>query len=75
MKDIDQGAATSVWVATAPELDGVGGLYFEDCQQARSWDAANPIKGVTAFSLDPVSADRLWEVTDALIANVFKPSA
>lgn len=67
MKNIDQGAATSVWVATAPELDGVGGLYFEDCHQARRWDAANPIKGVTDYSLDPVRADRLWEVTEGLI--------
>jgi NAD(P)-dependent dehydrogenase (short-subunit alcohol dehydrogenase family) len=67
MKNIDQGAATSVWVATAPELDGIGGLYFEDCHQARRWDPANPIKGVTDYSLDPVSADRLWEVTERLI--------
>jgi NAD(P)-dependent dehydrogenase (short-subunit alcohol dehydrogenase family) len=69
MKTIDQGAATSVWVATAPELAGIGGRYFEDCQQARRWDAANPIKGVTDYSLDPVRADRLWEVADGLIAE------
>jgi NAD(P)-dependent dehydrogenase (short-subunit alcohol dehydrogenase family) len=69
MKTIDQGAATSVWVATAPELNGIGGLYFEDCQQARDWDAANPIKGVTGYSLDPVNADRLWEIAERLIAE------
>jgi len=66
MKNIDQGAATSVWVATAPELDGIGGRYFEDCHQARRWDAANPIKGVTDYSLDPVRADRLWEAAERL---------
>jgi NAD(P)-dependent dehydrogenase (short-subunit alcohol dehydrogenase family) len=27
----EQGAATTVWAATAPELEGVGGRYLEDC--------------------------------------------
>jgi NAD(P)-dependent dehydrogenase (short-subunit alcohol dehydrogenase family) len=75
MKDIDQGAATSVWVATAPELDGVGGRYFEDCQEAREWDAANPIKGVTAYSLDPINAQKLWDVTEELIADALDQAA
>ncbi len=66
MKDPDQGAATSVWLATAPELDGIGGRYFEDCQQARDWDEANPIKGVAAHSLDPETADRLWAISEQL---------
>jgi len=34
MKDIPQGAATTVYVATAPELEGVGGKYFADCNLA-----------------------------------------
>jgi NAD(P)-dependent dehydrogenase (short-subunit alcohol dehydrogenase family) len=69
MKNIDQGAATSVWAATAPELAGVGGLYFEDCQQSRPFDPANPIKGVTDYSLDPVNADRLWEIAERMVAE------
>jgi NAD(P)-dependent dehydrogenase (short-subunit alcohol dehydrogenase family) len=69
MKTIDQGAATSVWVATAPELAGIGGRYFEDCQQARAFDPQNPIKGVTDYSLDPVNADRLWEISETLVAD------
>ncbi len=69
MKNIDQGAATSVWAATAPELAGVGGLYLEDCQQARRFDPENPIKGVTDYSLDPVSADRLWEIAERLVGK------
>jgi NAD(P)-dependent dehydrogenase (short-subunit alcohol dehydrogenase family) len=67
MKTIDQGAATPVWLATAPELDGIGGRYFEDCQQARDWDSENPIKGVAAHSLDPDTADRLWTITERLV--------
>ena len=30
----EQGAATSVWAATAPELAGRGGIYLENCQVA-----------------------------------------
>jgi len=33
-KSTAQGAATSVWAAVGPELEGVGGLYLEDCGQA-----------------------------------------
>jgi NAD(P)-dependent dehydrogenase (short-subunit alcohol dehydrogenase family) len=75
MKTIDQGAATSVWVATAPELEGIGGLYFEDCQQARDWDPANPIKGVAAYSLDPASADKLWDITEEMVADALDQAA
>ena len=33
-KTAEQGAATSVLLATSPLLDGVGGRYFEDCNEA-----------------------------------------
>ena len=36
----EQGAATSVWTATSPQLNGVGGVYCEDC------DIAEPATGV-----------------------------
>jgi len=32
-KTPSQGAATQIYVATAPELEGVGGLYFADCNE------------------------------------------
>src|SRR5262249_21195277 len=35
-KSVEQGAATSVLVATSPRLDGVGGRYFEDCNEAEA---------------------------------------
>ncbi len=31
---MEQGAATSVWCATNPRLDGLGGVYCEDCDIA-----------------------------------------
>ena len=37
-----QGAATSVLVATSPLLDGVGGRYFEDCTEAELNQPGHP---------------------------------
>jgi NAD(P)-dependent dehydrogenase (short-subunit alcohol dehydrogenase family) len=34
VKSSEQAAATSVWAATAPELEGRGGLVLEDCAEA-----------------------------------------
>ena len=38
-KTIEQGAATTVWCATSPQLDGLGGLYAQDCDIAPLVDA------------------------------------
>ncbi len=35
-KTVPQGAATSVWCATSGQLDGMGGVYCEDCDIARA---------------------------------------
>jgi NAD(P)-dependent dehydrogenase (short-subunit alcohol dehydrogenase family) len=61
-KTPEQGAATSILVATSPLLDGVGGRYFEDCNEAEvgKLSARN---GVAEFALDPDAAARLWQVT------------
>jgi NAD(P)-dependent dehydrogenase (short-subunit alcohol dehydrogenase family) len=61
-KTTQQGAATSVLVATRPELEGVGGRYFEDCNQALPYDP-EVRGGVTAYALDPEAAARLWQVS------------
>jgi NAD(P)-dependent dehydrogenase (short-subunit alcohol dehydrogenase family) len=62
-----QGAATSVWAAVAPELDGVGGRYLEDCNVAGPW-ADERMQGVKPYALDPANARRLWDVSEELIA-------
>ena len=59
-KTPEQGASTSVWAATAPELEGLGGLYLENCGQAPPFDIANPAVGVMPHALDPEAAERLW---------------
>jgi NAD(P)-dependent dehydrogenase (short-subunit alcohol dehydrogenase family) len=69
-KTPEQGAATSVLLAAHPLLKGVGGRYFEDCNEAPVV-AARPqtgMGGVAPYALDPVNAERLWAVSEELIA-------
>jgi len=60
-KTIEQGAATSVLLATSPLLDGVGGRYFEDCNEAEPHQHGIR-RGVAAYALDPDNAARLWQL-------------
>ncbi len=49
-------------LAASPLLDGVGGRYFEDCDEAEP--ARHGIRrGVAAYALDPEKAARLWQVS------------
>jgi hypothetical protein len=59
---VAQGAATSVLVATSPLLDGIGGRYFEDCNEAGPHQPGIR-RGVAAYALDPENATRLWQVS------------
>jgi NAD(P)-dependent dehydrogenase (short-subunit alcohol dehydrogenase family) len=65
-----QGAATSVLVAGSPLLKGIGGRYFEDCNEApvvrkRPVDFGG---GVAPYALDPANAERLWSIALKLIS-------
>lgn len=60
-KSIPQGAATTVYVATAPELADVGGKYFSDCA------VTEPAKHITSEN-----ARSLWELSEKLIESVEK---
>ena len=62
LKTVEQGAATSVLLAGSPELEGVGGRYYEDCRQSPVVDH-NQTPGVAPYALDPDNADRLWELS------------
>jgi NAD(P)-dependent dehydrogenase (short-subunit alcohol dehydrogenase family) len=65
-KTPEQGAATSVWAATAPRLQGKGGVYCEDCDIAEPTQAGSPearIRGVDAHAIDPSDAARLWTIS------------
>jgi len=70
-KTTEQGAATSVLVATWPPLEGIGGRYFQDCNEAPVVDpttAAPTGAGVAAYAVDPANAERLWELSLATLA-------
>ncbi|WP_341645034.1 SDR family NAD(P)-dependent oxidoreductase [Thauera sp. SDU_THAU2] len=62
-----QGAATSVWAATSPLLDGKGGLYCENCDVAVHDNSAEPTEtGVRDYAIDPAQAERLWKLSAEL---------
>lgn len=69
-KTIPQGAATTCWAATAPELEGAGGVYCEDCHVAHE-DDANPTGGVRSYAVDPDNAERLWALSEDLVGEKF----
>jgi NAD(P)-dependent dehydrogenase (short-subunit alcohol dehydrogenase family) len=65
-KTVEEGAATSVFVATSPLLDGIGGRYFEDCNEAAVVDPEighERQQGVAAYALDPEIAAQLWDLS------------
>lgn len=67
MKSVEQGAATSVFLAAHPQVEGVGGRYFEDCGEAEVVERLDGIQGVLPHALDPDAARRLWDVSEALV--------
>jgi NAD(P)-dependent dehydrogenase (short-subunit alcohol dehydrogenase family) len=67
-KTPEQGAATSILVATSPLLDGVGGRYFEDCNEAEV-GRLSARNGVAEYALDPAAAARLWQVSLETLAG------
>lgn len=69
-KTVQAGAATSVYAATAPELEGVGGCYLEDCHIAAVDDVSTAF-GVRSYALDPQAATRLWAVSEAAVGQTF----
>ena len=61
VKTIEQGAATTIWAAVSPMLDGRGGVYCEECDVARVVAADDPsADGVRPFAIDDAAAEKLW---------------
>lgn len=63
-KTIPQGAATTCYAATAPELEGKGGLYLEDVHVAEVDDSPTASGGVKSYALDPDKAEKLWALSE-----------
>lgn len=67
-KTPEQGAATTVWCATSPQLKGMGGVYCADCDIAVALpsDDSPELHGVRPRAIDPVAAGRLWQLSEEL---------
>lgn len=71
LKTVPQGAATTVWCATSPLLDNIGGVYCEDADIAPlAADISNP-QGVSPYSVDEASAKKLWALTEEMTGVKF----
>ncbi|WP_121704085.1 SDR family NAD(P)-dependent oxidoreductase [Streptomyces sp. BBFR25] len=70
-KTVEQGAATTVVAAVAPEFAHSGGHYLDDAREAYTVpddaDLAHHPHGVKEWALDPATAERLWTVSTGLL--------
>lgn len=79
LKTVPQGAATTVWCATSPQLHGIGGVYCENADIAQldtgniTHDYSNPgsLHGVKPYSLDAANAKKLWSLTEEMTGIAF----
>lgn len=79
LKTVEQGAATSVWCATSPNLNGMGGVYCENTDVAEldhgniehNYDEPLSLRGVQPYSLDADLARKLWTLTEELTGVSF----
>ena len=67
-KSVEQGAATSVWAATAADLAGKGGIYLENCQIAEP-AVQGGSSGVESYAVDEAAAERLWALSESLVGQ------
>ena len=74
-KTPSQGAATSVWCAANARLDGMGGVYCEDCDIAPAVAADAAVwNGVRPWAIDPALADQLWTLSENMTGLRFAPA-
>ncbi len=79
LKTVSQGAATTVWCATSPLLDDMGGVYCENADVAEldlgniehKYDDPGSLRGVQPYSLDESNAKRLWQLSEKMTGFAF----
>jgi NAD(P)-dependent dehydrogenase (short-subunit alcohol dehydrogenase family) len=72
LKNIPQGAATTVWCATSPLLKNVGGIYCEDGEVASIASDTSIGGGVKSYSLDEATEKRLWKWSEEMTGIAFE---
>ncbi|MCW2799548.1 MAG: putative dehydrogenase [Aeromicrobium sp.] len=65
-KSPERGAATQVWAATSKQLEGLGGVYLEECEVAVPYVEGMEYSGVMDWATDPDQAGRLWDLSAEL---------
>jgi NAD(P)-dependent dehydrogenase (short-subunit alcohol dehydrogenase family) len=74
LKTPQQGAATTVWAATSPQLEGMGGVYCENGDIAVALSTTEEAThGVRPWAVDPRIADRLWSASEEWTGVRFTP--
>jgi NAD(P)-dependent dehydrogenase (short-subunit alcohol dehydrogenase family) len=72
-KNLEQGAATSIWVAVAPELENAGGLYLENWAVSKLRPTVDEVMrekwGYLEHAVNEESAIRLWNVSKEFLEN------
>ncbi len=71
MKNVQAGAATSCYAATAPELESTGGVYLEDCHVANV-DDDDMLGSVRSYALDAENAEKLWALSEEMVGQSFE---
>lgn len=71
LKTIPQGAATTLWCATSPALNTIGGVYCEDCDIASIVPEPTVQNGIVPYALDAGNAQRLWLWSEAVTGISF----
>jgi NAD(P)-dependent dehydrogenase (short-subunit alcohol dehydrogenase family) len=66
-KTVEEGAATTIWCAVSPQLNGKGGVYCEDCDIAAMVPADSKLlSGVRPWAVDKAAAEDLWILSEKL---------
>ena len=69
-KTPEQGASTEVWAATSPKLDGLGGVYCEDCDIAKlAGEDSQRWEHAREWICDDEKANRLWDMSETMLAG------
>ena len=70
-KSPSQGASTTLWCATSNDLNGLGGVFCEDCDIAKRKsevdESLQRYTGVANWAVDTDEATRLWELSEEII--------
>jgi NAD(P)-dependent dehydrogenase (short-subunit alcohol dehydrogenase family) len=70
-KRVPAGAATQVWAATSPELEGKGGLYCEDAHVAGPRQSEDSAEGYLPWAMDSEAAAKLWTLSEETLGETF----